>query len=122
MEYKEITVVTLLDIPINFTGVANLPYGKTWLKEGKWHRTDGPAVVWHNGKTKEWHIESRMYAPGKLELLTRKSIILNKDKGKHGLVWLRFLTETEIEEFPIIPGMKDDVDFAKMFNQLGLSV
>jgi hypothetical protein len=121
MEYKEINISSLAEIPSNFTGVANFPYEKVWFKEGKWHKTDGPAVELADG-TKEWHIESRMYAPGKLESLFKDSIYLEKKKGNYNLEWLSFLTKEGIEEFPIIPGMKETKEFSKMFNQLGLSV
>lgn len=121
MEHKEITVKSLARIPGNFTGIANFPYGKTWFKEGKWHRTDGAAVEWING-LREWYIENQCYSPYNLELLIEKSIFLEKKKGNYRLEWLRFLTDEGIKEFPIVPGMKETQEFVKLFNQLGLSV
>jgi hypothetical protein len=121
MEYKEINVKSLAHIPGNFTGIANFPYGKTWLKEGKWHRTDGAAVEWINGQ-REWYIENQCYSQYNLKLLIEKSIFLGKEKGKYGIDWLRCLTETEIEEFPIVSGMEEIAEFVELFNQLGLSI
>jgi hypothetical protein len=121
MEHKEITVKSLALIPGNFTGVANFPYGKTWFKEGKWHRTDGATVEWTNGQ-REWYIENQCYSPYNLELLIKKSIFFGKEKGKYGLEWFRFLTERGIEEFPIISEMEEDKEFKILFEQLGLSV
>jgi hypothetical protein len=46
------------------------------------------------------------------------SFYFGKEKGQYNLEWLKFLTEEETEEFPIIPGMKEYEDFKKPFNKL----
>lgn len=118
-------------IPKNFTGIVEWENGtKVWYKEGKYHRTDGPAIEWLNGTklwyiedkrhrldgpaiewsdgSKEWWIEGTYYSAGVLSELTQFSIFLGKEKGKYDLDWLRFLTEEEgIQEFPIVPGMEE---------------
>jgi hypothetical protein len=38
--------------------------------------------------------------------------------GQYNLEWLKFLTEEKIQEFPIMPGMKDYEEFKKIFNKL----
>ena len=117
------------DIPDNFTGIVEYEDGdkKEWYKEGKYHREDGPAIEHENGskewwfedkihridgpaveysdETKGWWIDGIHYAERNLEYFCKNCIFLGKEKGKHGLVWLKFLDEDEIEEFPIIPGM-----------------
>jgi len=45
--------VYLEDNP-NFTGILLTKYGhKYWFRNGEHHRTDGPAIEYHNGE-KEW--------------------------------------------------------------------
>jgi hypothetical protein len=90
---------------------------KEWYKEGKLHRLDGPAVELPDG-TKKWYFEDNPYSPKILLKLINSCFFLGKEKGKYDLEWLRFLTEEEIEEFPIIPGMKEYKDFKKIFNKL----
>lgn len=116
-------------IPKNFTGIAEYPNGdKHWFKDGKLHREDGPAIEWVEGPKfwwiegirhriagpaveysdgiKEWWIEGKNYSENKLKTLTELSIFLGKEKGKHNLEWLSFLTEKGIEEFAIVPEME----------------
>jgi hypothetical protein len=90
---------------------------KEWYKEGNYHRLDGPAIEYPDGR-KYWFIEDNPYSLEKLSELINSSIYLGKEKGKYDLEWLRFLTEKEIEEFPIIHGMKEYKDFKKIFNKL----
>lgn len=130
-------------IPDKFTGIVEYEDGdkKEWYKEGKYHREDGPAKeysdgskVWYiEGKLhredgpaldftsgyKEWWIDNCGYHKETLEDLIELCIFLGKEKGKHGLVWLRFLDEDEIEEFPIIPGM-DTSELQIMENKNGI--
>ena len=50
-----------LDIPRNFTGIAEWLDGiKVWYLNGKFHRVDGPARVWSNG-TKEWYLDDKLH-------------------------------------------------------------
>jgi len=115
-------------IPKNFTGIVEYEDGnKVFLKEGKYHRTDGPAIEWLNGTklwyiedkrhridgpaiewsdgSKEWWIDDNIFNCTLLDELIQTSVYLGKEKSKFNLEWLRFLTEDEIYEFPIIPGM-----------------
>jgi len=46
---KTIKAKDSFDIPDNFTGIAKLPGRKEWLKNGKLHRKNGPAVIWSDG-------------------------------------------------------------------------
>lgn len=123
---KTIKVTTSSQIPKDFTGIVEYDDGekewykegkchredgpavelvdgtKIWYKEGKRHRLDGPAVEYRNGH-KEWWIEGNQL---NIEILIYDKIFVGKEKGKHGLEWLRFLTEDKIEEYPIVPGHK----------------
>jgi len=88
-----------------------------WWVEGKRHRIDGPAII-HSGMEEEWWIDNVSYVFFKLKELITKSIFLGKEKGEHNLDWLRFLIETGIEEFPVIPEMEEDKDFKPLFKQV----
>ena len=123
---KTIKVKLYLDVPNDFTGIAEFANGdKYWYKEGKYHREDGPAVERANGNkewwfegelhrldgpafehpngTKEWLIEGKQIPT---EINITNKLFLGKEKGKYGLEWLKFLAEEGIEEFPIIPGIE----------------
>jgi hypothetical protein len=113
---------------------------KKWYKEGKLHRLDGPAIIYLDGSRfwykeeelhcldgpavelpdgrKYWYIEDNLYSPELLSELINFSVYLGKEKGQYNLEWLKFLTEKGIKELPIIPGMKEDRDFKKIFNKL----
>jgi hypothetical protein len=128
-------------IPTNFTGIVKYSDGskewhkeeklhrldgpaveypdgrKYWFKEGELHRLDGPAIEFVNRK-KFWYIENNIYSPKKLSELINSSVYLGKEKGQYDLEWLKFLTENRIEEFPIMPGMKEYEDFKKVFETL----
>lgn len=138
---KTIKVSNWYEVPLKFTGIAESTIntkiwykdgnlhredgpavqradgGKEWWIKGKCHRIDGPAVIFPSGK-KEWHLENMWYGILYLKFLVQDKIFLGKEKNKYGLYWLKFLTETEIEEFPIIPGMEQDEEFKPLFNQL----
>jgi hypothetical protein len=90
---------------------------KYWYKEGKRHREDGPAIEYSNG-TREWWIYDIEYTLYYFNLLYKNSIYLGKERGRYNLEWLKFLTENEIQEFPIIPGMKEYKDFKMGFEEL----
>jgi hypothetical protein len=56
-----IFIKTWSEIPAYFTGIAIYPNGaKQWLKEGKFHRHDGPAMEWLDG-SKEWWVEGKLH-------------------------------------------------------------
>jgi len=47
--------------PKNYTGIVENSFGiKIWLREGKRHRDDGPAIEWVDG-SKEWYIEDKRH-------------------------------------------------------------
>ncbi len=93
--------------PENFTGIVEYPLGtKIWYREGKRHRIDGPAFEKYNGANEFW-INSAQYHILTLERYYKKYIFLGKEKGRYDLYWLKFLTETKIEEFPYIKGMEE---------------
>ena len=75
------------------------------------------AVEKVNGK-KEWWVDDRWYLFIKIDVLVKTSIYLGKEKGKHNLEWLTFLTPQGIEKFPIIPGMELDKNFKLLFEKL----
>ena len=90
---------------------------KEWWQNGLLHRIDGPAEE-YNG-TKYWWIDDVCYEPYKLQYLIENFLYLGKkEKGKHNLDWLRFLTDQGIKEFPIVPGMESYGEFPLLFNQL----
>lgn len=116
---KTIKVKECLDVPDNFTGIVEYEDGyKEWWNEDKIHRIDGPAVEYSDG-TKGWWVDDIQYAERDLEYFCKNCIFLGKEKGKHGLVWLKFLDEDEIEEFPIIPGM-DISELQRIENKNGI--
>jgi hypothetical protein len=138
---KTIKVNTSRDIPKNFTGIVYLfNKDKQWVKDGRLHRLDGPAIelingskIWYiEGKrhrvdgpayedvrnNKGWWIEDRWYTAFELKYFVDTSIYLGKEKGKHDIEWLKFLHENEIKEFPIIPGMECNKDFKRLFDQI----
>jgi hypothetical protein len=58
---KTIKINDWVEIPENFTGVAEYPNGtKHWYKEGKLHREDGPAIIWTDGY-KSWYKEGKYH-------------------------------------------------------------
>jgi hypothetical protein len=144
-QQKIIKINSFNEIPVNFTGIvewgfkAKFSYKdgklhqengpaveysdktKLWYKEGKYYRLDGPAIEYSDG-TKEWWIDNIKYSPDYFSWLCKTAIFLGSEKGNYNLSWLRFLTEEEIVEFPIIPGMKEDKIFQDLFNKLDKSI
>lgn len=140
---KIIKINSHSEIPDNFTGIVEYEYPngtryfkegkvhredgpavqwadgyKEWYKEDKLHRIDGPAVEYINGK-KEWWVDGIQYAERDLEYFCKNCVFLGKEKRKHELVWLRFLDEDGIEEYPIVPGM-DISELQRMENEYGI--
>jgi hypothetical protein len=100
---KTIRVNSVIEIPKDYTGIVEYSYGtKYWYKEGKLHREDGPAIEYTDGY-KEWWIDGVQYSEN---VDIEDKFFLGKEKGKYDLEWVRFLDKEEIEEYPIIPGMK----------------
>jgi hypothetical protein len=88
-----------------------------WHKEGELHRIDGPAVE-RSDKSKEWWIDGYPYEGHNLKRMIKTSVYLGKEKGKYDFEWLKFLTDQGIEWFPVVSGMKEDVEFVGLFDQL----
>jgi hypothetical protein len=58
---NKIKVKNESEIPKNFTGIIEFPnVCKMYLKEGKCHRENGPAVELANGG-KAWYLEGKWY-------------------------------------------------------------
>ena len=64
---KTINVNGYLDVPKNFTGIAEYPSGtKFWLLNGKYHREDGlPAKEYANGAKSWWQNDVLHRADGR---------------------------------------------------------
>ncbi len=114
-------------IPDNYTGIIESEDGsKVWLKNGKKHREDGPAIEFMNGN-KEWWIKGKLHridgpaiekSNGHKQwwidgiryiaeyFSTEGKIFLGTEIGKYGFEWMKFLTKEGIEEIPIIPGQE----------------
>ena len=90
---------------------------KYWFKEGKFHRTDGPAIVGINGY-KEWFVNGDLVGYSVLNFLVFNSLYIGKEKGIYDLYWLKFLTEGGIKEFPLIPGMREDNNILRLIQEL----
>lgn len=101
---NKIRVNSVIEIPKDYTGIVLYPDLATyWYKEGKLHRIDGPAYEeGEYGGMKAWFIDGVQYY--EIIDVTNKPF-LGKEKGKYGLVWLRFLTEEGVKEYPILSGL-----------------
>lgn len=73
---------------------------KRWFKEGKRHREDGPAVEYGDGR-KSWFLEDIEYIPINL----KDFLILDYYNGECGIVWHKFVGKDRIFEYPDIPGL-----------------
>jgi hypothetical protein len=123
-ETKTIKIKNWSDIPKNFTGVAEYENGskswykdgkrhrrngpavecfdgtKYWYKEGDPHREDGPAVEYSDG-VKNWYLEGKFY--GRLSL--SNYVVLDSYKGEYGIMWHKLLGKDKVVEYPDIPGL-----------------
>lgn len=102
---KTIRVNSVIEIPKDYTGIVFYRDVTTfWFKEGKKHRIDGPAVEESEFRgERAWFIDGVQYYEN---ISITGKIFLGKERGKYNLEWVRFLDKEEIEEYPIIPGMK----------------
>ena len=76
-------------------------YSERWCINGKYHRTDGPAIIYYN---KDGSISSeRWYVNGKIHRTDGPAIIYyNKDGSTYGEHWCingKGLTEEEFKEY-----------------------
>lgn len=117
-EIETIKVIHLGQVPEHYTGIVISDVGdKYWYKEGKVHRTDGPAIELIN-RNKRWIISNEEFFGFQLGDLIDLTVFISKDKGQYDLYWLKFFTETGIKEFPIIPGMEEDKEFWIYFKKI----
>ena len=80
---------------------------KKWYVNDKLHRLDGPAVESSNGD-KIFYLYNKFYFSGEdIPFLLEKTIFLGKEKGKHGLEWMKLMTENGIKEIPILPAARN---------------
>lgn len=98
---KTIKITSWSQVTKYFTGIIEHSNGnKYWYKEGEAHREDGPAVERSNGD-KEWYIENHGYGPINL----KNYVVLDYYKGKHEIMWYKFVAQNGIFEYPDIPGL-----------------
>ena len=52
-----------LHVPRTFTGVGLMKNGFfiAYYKEGEFHREDGPAVIYNDGTTFDWHLHGKLH-------------------------------------------------------------
>ncbi len=105
-----IKVKNWAEIPENYTGIIEQENEyKVWLKDGEWHREDGPAIVYNDGE-KEWWLDGICiwYSHHK-KLDLSKCIILSK---KHYFkcptiqIW-KYIDGNRVREQIVIPGMEE---------------
>lgn len=98
---KTIKVKSCLDIPKNYTGIAEYSSGtKEWYKDGKYHREGGPACEYSSG-TKEWYLGDINYRQVDL----KEYVVLDHNNGKYNIKWYKLLDKNKIFEYPDIPGL-----------------
>ncbi len=72
------------DIPKDYTGIVEYWNGnKRWIKNGKYHREDGPSAVWKDG-TRGWHINGKLHrteGPA-LEFVDSKQWFINNKRHR----------------------------------------
>ena len=85
---------------------------KIWYKEGKRHRENGPALDFTNGY-KEWWIDNFLYMAIRphdtcveFYFNLEDCIFIESYVGDYGLKWMKFLTEDEVIELPLISEMR----------------
>ena len=99
------------------------PHGdEYWYYKGVQHRIDGPAMIRGDKIRRYWIIDSHTYYPHILKYLFDCFLYLGKEKLKYDLEWLKFMTETGFEYFPIIPGMEEDKKFQVIFKKFSLNI
>ena len=96
-------------IPRDYTGIVEWENGdKSWYKNGKWHREDGPARI-HKDGYKSWYLDGKYVCSSTHKFDLRNKIILSKEKhSKYSTiqVW-KILDKDKIYEQIVIPGMEE---------------
>ncbi len=102
------------DIPNNFTGIVEWKNGnKIWLKDDKYHREDGPAIVWNNGTIQWWLNNKIVWSSENDSLDLTICIILSKDPHHEYptiQIW-KYLNKYGIQEQIVIPGMEEQITY-----------
>jgi len=112
---REITISMFEDFPEYFTGIItvyipggpheeNTDYYKLYLKNGKYHREDGPAKIWNDG-FKEWWLDHVCYGDNRILVESNNLIILESKIGEYNLMWDTVLDKNSIKNIPRIPGL-----------------
>mgnify|MGYP001114144883 CR=1 FL=1 len=107
---KTIKVKHWEDVPKHYTGIIEWENGdELWLKNGKWHREDGPAVIWKNGKKSWWLNGYRIWYSNQNKLDLNEYIVLLKEPhlGYSTCQVLKYIDQNGIQEQIIIPGMEE---------------
>ncbi len=106
---KTITTKDWSEIPKDYTGIVEFEDGeKIWLKNGIYHREDGPARIYKGGY-KAWWLDGKIIWDSTRILDLRNQIILSK--SKHPLyptvqIW-KILNSDRLFEQIMIPGMEE---------------
>ncbi len=97
------------EISSNYTGIVEYEdQTKTWLKNGKLHREDGPAIIWYTG-FKDWFLDGKCaWNSNRKKFDFTNIIILSKNPHPEYptvQVW-KYIDENWIQEQIVIPGME----------------
>ena len=96
-------------IPKEYTGIIEWDDGdKIWLKNGIYHREDGPAVIYKKGYM-SWYLDGKFLLSSYGNLWLTNQILLSKEKHPEYpivQVW-KILDKDKVYEQFIIPGMEE---------------
>ena len=110
---KTITTKDWSEIPQDYTGIVEWDDGgKTWLKNGKPHREDGPAYIGKDGH-KSWHLDGKyVWHSNRTPLDLTNQIVLSKSQHPEYptvQIW-KILGPNGLREQIIIPGMEEFIE------------
>ncbi len=117
METKTETLKLKVDElpPENFTGIVEYPLGtKIWFQDGFPHRVDGPAIEYYSRNYNSYYVDGNKIPKFSI-LESVHYIFLKREMGKYNLEWVSFLTETGIQQYPIVPGMEKEEYYQLLF-------
>ena len=107
---KTIKVGHSAEIPKGYTGIVEYESeDKTWFKNGKLHREDGPAYTRSDDGHKFWWLDGKLIWNSNKKLDLRNKIILSKTKHPEYptiQVW-KILNKNKVYELTVIPGMEE---------------
>lgn len=107
-------------LPENYTGKVEYSDGsESWYKEGKLHRLDGLAVEHKINRDGFWYIDgNRCFDKSDYCFYKKYGVFIDIEVREYGIEWIRFMTEEEIEEFPIHPKMEGYEEMKKLISLL----